>query len=230
MELLKTNEVFIPPYYGLSAEKRKRKISLLKEFSERCSFSGDDIIMEVNEGSMFAFKNLIWSLGYICFEINNGKNIMFHKAVFENYAPRNILIANIEETGIFEECACISVSHERNLYVAGDYIMTHNTSIAIQILHHNSFLKKKRIAIFSLEMSGYELLEKMYCFHHLIDSQTYIKMKPEKKLKEIQKFEAYLVANEIEFIIDDECKTLSSILNRVKVLNAQKKVDLVCID
>lgn len=230
IELLKTNKIFIPPYRGLSESKRKRKISLLKEFSNRCTFYKNNIRMEVNSLTKNIFKHIVWSLGHTCFEADDGNSITFHKAVFEDWMPKNIRIVKVEKTDIFEECACIAVSHERSLYVAGDYIMTHNTSIALQSLHFNAFTQKKRVAIFSLEMSAYEVLEKMYCYHNLIDSQTYIKMKPEKKLKEIQKFEAYLVANEIEFIIDDECKTLSAILNRTKVLNAQKKLDLVCID
>ncbi len=162
------------------------------------------------------------------------KNI---SVVAENYKKElqeDIIAGNDTETRLLkfgvEELDRHDSMRPGNIYTFAGRPSQGKSSIALQILHYNSFNKKKRVAIFSLEMSGYELLEKMYCFHHLIDSQTYIKMKPEKKLKEIQKFEAYLVANEIEFIIDDECKTLSSILNRVKVLNAQKKVDLVCID
>jgi replicative DNA helicase len=145
--------------------------------------------------------------------------------------PQNPLtIISVTETNIFEECACITVSHERSLYVTKDFIVTHNTSAMLQTAYNNAFVARKRVVIFSLEMTKDELLEKLYCFHVGIDSDTWVKMSSQTKLREIQIFTAYIISNRIELIIDDECTNILTIANRAKALSSEKHVDLFCID
>ena len=53
-----------------------------------------------------------------------------------------------------EECQCISVDSNDGLYVTDDFIVTHNTSIALQILLHVAEQTKKRVVFCSAETSA----------------------------------------------------------------------------
>lgn len=60
-----------------------------------------------------------------------------------------------------EECLCIMVSHPRHLYVTDDYIVTHNTTLYSQMAINCAVHEKKPALMFSLEMPGDQILEKL---------------------------------------------------------------------
>lgn len=74
-------------------------------------------------------------------------------------SSRNLNIESIEYIGDFE-CSCISVTHERSLYLTKDYIVTHNTALALNIVN-NVALHGKDVLVFSLEMSKEQLVMRM---------------------------------------------------------------------
>ena len=71
----------------------------------------------------------------------------------------NLNIESIEYQGE-SECSCISVSHPRALYLTKDYIVTHNSALALQIALDISVNQKKRCLFFSLEMPRRVVMER----------------------------------------------------------------------
>ncbi len=56
-----------------------------------------------------------------------------------------------------EPCQCISVSHPSHLYVTDDYVVTHNTALAINIAEHVALNEGLPVAVFSMEMGASQL-------------------------------------------------------------------------
>jgi replicative DNA helicase len=52
---------------------------------------------------------------------------------------------------------CIRVSHPSRLYVTDDHVVTHNTSLALNIGEHVALSLKKPVAVFSMEMGSTQL-------------------------------------------------------------------------
>jgi replicative DNA helicase len=63
---------------------------------------------------------------------------------------------SIEPTRI-TQTQCISVTHPSNLYVTDDYVVTHNTALALNIGEHIALSSKLPVAIFSMEMGSMQL-------------------------------------------------------------------------
>jgi len=61
------------------------------------------------------------------------------------------------------EVQCITVSHKSHLYVTDEYLVTHNSALAMQIAEHVS--KRETVAIFSLEMPKREVATRFINFH-----------------------------------------------------------------
>jgi replicative DNA helicase len=59
------------------------------------------------------------------------------------------------------EAACILVSHPSHLYITNDYIVTHNTSLALEMMRRVAMNSHVGVAIFSLEMSKEQLVDKL---------------------------------------------------------------------
>ncbi len=58
---------------------------------------------------------------------------------------------------------CIAVSHPSRCYVTGDYVVTHNTALALNMVEHIAVRDKdaKPVAVFSMEMSGTQIAARM---------------------------------------------------------------------
>jgi replicative DNA helicase len=52
---------------------------------------------------------------------------------------------------------CISVSHKSSLYVTNDYVVTHNTALALNMAEHIGLELKLPVLVFSMEMGGAQL-------------------------------------------------------------------------
>ena len=66
---------------------------------------------------------------------------------------------------------CISVSHPSRLYVTDDYVVTHNTSLALNIAEHVGIELKLPVLIFSMEMGGTQLGLRMLGSVAKVDAQ-----------------------------------------------------------
>lgn len=119
-------------------------------------------------------QNLFWSLGYICYmkkvnleyrmsvysknqeELFDDENT---KALVRNAKPNRLLIVSVKEKS-FTECQCISVSHERALYITDDYIVTHNTQFALHFAKYAAY-SRKQVLFISIEMTASQLADRL---------------------------------------------------------------------
>jgi replicative DNA helicase len=84
---------------------------------------------------------------------------------------RNRYVASITPTASVP-VRCIQVDSPSHLYLAGRAcVATHNTSFILNVALHAAIDQKKTVAIFSLEMSQEQLVERMLCEQARIDAQ-----------------------------------------------------------
>jgi len=66
---------------------------------------------------------------------------------------------------------CISVSHPSRLYVTDDYVVTHNTAFALNVAEHVGLELKLPVLVFSMEMGGAQLGQRMLGSVGRVDAQ-----------------------------------------------------------
>jgi replicative DNA helicase len=69
---------------------------------------------------------------------------------------KRLTISSIEPSRKVQ-CQCISVSHASRLYVTDNYVVTHNTALAINIAEHVALHEGLPVAVFSMEMGAAQL-------------------------------------------------------------------------
>lgn len=69
------------------------------------------------------------------------------------------------------EAQCIRVSHPSSLYITDQYIVTHNTALALNIATNAAVFHQRPVAIFSLEMSKEQLMNRMMCLLGRVSGQ-----------------------------------------------------------
>lgn len=65
---------------------------------------------------------------------------------------------------------CISVSHESQLYITDNYVVTHNTAMALNFAHNIASQTKEPVLIFSLEMSKEQLVDRLLSMESGVDA------------------------------------------------------------
>ena len=66
---------------------------------------------------------------------------------------------------------CISVSHPSRLYVTDDHVVTHNTTLAMNMGEHVAIDQGLPVAVFSMEMGAAQLAMRMVCSVGRLDQQ-----------------------------------------------------------
>ena len=112
------------------------------------------------------------------FSFTNGIVPVSSKKHLKKYvAPKRNLpkfIVEVEKTTV-EECVCISVSSQDQLYVTDDFILTHNTAMAIKFAI-SSARSGIPCALFSLEMSKSQLVNRIFAQEtHIAGSSDFAK-------------------------------------------------------
>ena len=69
------------------------------------------------------------------------------------------------------ETQCISVSHSSQLYITNDYVVTHNTSLALNMAEHVALELKLPVLVFSMEMGGTQLATRLLGSVGKVDAQ-----------------------------------------------------------
>jgi replicative DNA helicase len=78
-------------------------------------------------------------------------------------APRRAwrpVVVSVEPTRV-TETQCISVTHSSGLYVTDDDVVTHNTSLAMNMAEHAALESGLPVGIFSMEMASTQLVMRM---------------------------------------------------------------------
>jgi replicative DNA helicase len=70
------------------------------------------------------------------------------------------VLVSIEASRV-TETQCIAVTHPSRLYITDDYIVTHNTSLAMNVAEHVALDAGLPVGIFSMEMAGTQLVMRM---------------------------------------------------------------------
>jgi replicative DNA helicase len=83
---------------------------------------------------------------------------------------RRLNIVRIEPTRVVPT-QCIAVTHPAHLYLTDDFIVTHNTALALNMAEHAGIVDKVPLAIFSLEMGRQQLAERFLCSYSGVDAQ-----------------------------------------------------------
>ncbi|MEO6565655.1 MAG: DnaB-like helicase C-terminal domain-containing protein, partial [Casimicrobiaceae bacterium] len=78
------------------------------------------------------------------------------RAVVHPVRNKRPTFASIESTRV-ALTQCISVTHPSRLYVTDDYVVTHNTALAVNIGEHVALNLKLPVAVFSMEMGASQL-------------------------------------------------------------------------
>lgn len=107
------------------------RTELLNGFRHRFGSQDDVNTLVVPIGSdhlVEVIRELVFSLGFrpSCYTVDNTTHVIIHEDVC--YAP----IISIQYLGK-EDAQCIQVDNEEHLYLAGEYVVTHNTEMAKQI-------------------------------------------------------------------------------------------------
>jgi replicative DNA helicase len=79
-----------------------------------------------------------------------------NRALDQRQRQKRLTVSAITPYGQ-EPCQCISVSHPSHLYVTDDYVVTHNTALAINIAEHVALQEGLPVAVFSMEMGAAQL-------------------------------------------------------------------------
>ncbi len=105
-------------------------------------------------------------LSYICnIHHDNPKSLLLlsHKqsrALSKPVRSWRPVFVSIEPTRV-EQTQCIAVTHPSRLYITDDYIVTHNTSMALNIAEHAALTSGLPVGVFSMEMAATQLVMRM---------------------------------------------------------------------
>jgi replicative DNA helicase len=69
------------------------------------------------------------------------------------------------------ECTCISVTHPRELFICDNYIVTHNTTLAMNFAENVAIREGLPALVFSLEMSAEQLINRSVCSLGSVDQE-----------------------------------------------------------
>jgi replicative DNA helicase len=142
---------------------------------------------------------------------------------------RRLNIAAITPTRV-TETQCIAVSHPSHLYVTDEFVVTHNTAFAMNIVEAVAANHRLPCAVFSLEMSKQQLAQRLLCSRAGIDAQ-----KVRKGLLQREEFH-HLAAtvNELSkaaiFVDDAPGLTILELRAKARRLKLQHDIKLIMID
>ncbi len=140
-----------------------------------------------------------------------------------------LTIVSINKINKKEHCQCISVTHERELYITKDYLVTHNTSV---LLHFALTAAKQNIdtVIFSIEMPAVGLTNRLIISESGVDPDRFRSgYMTDDELNKVANATS-LVSKLPIHIIDNADANMSQIRARSRLLQKQGKCKFILID
>ena len=246
---------FIPEKYKMCS--RDQRVQLLQGLLDSDGFADKGGIITFSSASIQLAKDvqeLCWSLGYVCslrkkeVYLNGERKRDAYIICISTNTPdecfslprkraranekkrcRPNTIKSIEKTGRKVECQCISVSHERALYVTDQYIMTHNTALAVHFAEQFVYAGKNTL-FFSLEMTDIQLIHRMVAKNGLSSSHVRRgRMTQEERAIQEQNM-GFLQGKRLYIASSEAHKQLSAIKAEAYRFKRAGKVDAIIID
>lgn len=203
---LHSHKKFIPFIYLNSSRENRIELlrGLLDTDGTVGSNNGSVSFTSTSERLADGVRQLGWSIGAVCRKrsritryTHNGKNrpgrrsfmitISFDRPQELFRLDRKIRLTNAgRDTPTLtvlsvvpagsKEVQCITTSHHAGLYITNDYVVTHNTALALNIATHVACHPRgprKMVYFFSLEMNAASLLTRMLCSMARVDQHKF---------------------------------------------------------
>jgi replicative DNA helicase len=151
------------------------------------------------------------------------------KASPSRVRQRRLTFASIEPSRV-TETQCIMVTHPDRTYITDDYVVTHNTSLALGIAANAGLKFKAASAIFSLEMSGAQLAARLLSTESGIET-TRLRSGNLTDAESRKLGHALGILAETQIYIDDTPGlSVTSLRAKTRRLHAEVPLDLVIVD
>lgn len=129
------------------------------------------------------------------------------------------------------EAQCITVTHPDALYITDNYIVTHNTALALDIARQSAVKHKTPVGIFSLEMSSQQLVDRMLAAQAGVNSWR-LRTGKISKDDEYERLQAGIAElSDAPIYIDDKAgNTVLSIRSVARRMKMEKGLAMVIVD
>lgn len=130
-------------------------------------------------------------------------------------------ITDIKKLDQQTEMVCISVDSPDHLYIVEGFNLTHNSALMSNIAFNIAINEKKPVAIFSIEMSTEEIIERTICSYAEVSYDNFVTgTVPEDKWKSIDYWSAKIKACPM-YIVDQDIDTVSKIKGKLMELKQE---------
>lgn len=134
----------------------------------------------------------------------------------------------IEPAGM-EDCQCISVSHPSRLYVTDDYIVTHNTALAMSIGLHMA--RDYSVGMLSMEMPHKELRDRMTSMLGRVSLSSVIRPNKGEGLAWDRVLDGAAVAKTLNFRVSDQGGlNINQVRSKARNLKRMHGLDVLIVD
>ncbi len=144
----------------VSEQLAKDVASLARSLGGFCSIATKNTTYtykdERKQGRLAYVLNMSFRAGFDAFTLTEKKDRL--RTSWDR--QRRITFKSIESTRV-ANAQCISVSHPQKTYVTNDYVVTHNTALALNIAENVALSEGLPVVIFSMEMSGEQLASRL---------------------------------------------------------------------
>lgn len=234
IDLLKDNKrVFLPHAVSLFSVEDK-DVQFLQELSSKRDFK-DRVFVE-NEADRIRALGTAYRLGLSIREINTYPGYLelhFNKD-FSNF-HKGLEVRSIETTGEKKEQVCFTVDNPEHLFLAGDYIVTHNTLTAVMPSYLNA-ISGKGVHVVTvndyLASTQAEQMGRVYSFLGLTSAYTGPDDSPNKKRSAYSADITYGTNNEFgfDYLRDNMAKSKEEKVQRGHNFIIVDEADSILID